>query len=92
MLVYNFVIEDRFMNSGKNLALPVDGGGVGDSIDNPTRVGCVEVWMTKVEADLNTLSDQNDMVDQIVRAVKFHLQIISGTINLQQDIVTRGYI
>ena len=48
--------------------------------------------MTKVETDLNTLSDQNDMVDQIVRAVKFHLQIISGTINLQQDIVTRGYI
>ena len=39
MPVYSCVVEDRFMNTGKNLALSVDGGGVGDSIDDPARAG-----------------------------------------------------
>ena len=48
--------------------------------------------MTSVDVDLSALGRRNNMADQVFRAVKVHLQTISGATNLWKEIGTKKYI
>ena len=54
--------------------------------------GDVGSRMASADADLAALDGRNAMSDQIARAAKVHLQVISGASNLQKEIGTQGYI
>ena len=48
--------------------------------------GDIGTQLASADADLVALDGRNAMIDQIARAAKVHLQVISGAANLQKEI------
>jgi len=87
--LYNFVAGDRFVNPGENPACPAGGLSLWSTLQGKGDVG---FRMASADADLAALDGRNAMSDQIARAAKVHLQVISGATNLQKEVGTQGYI
>ena len=81
--LYNLVVGDLFVNPGENPACPAGVMSIWISLQGQGDVG---LRMATEDIDVAALYSWNTMVDQIVRASKGTLQIISGASNLQKGL------